>query len=581
MTSRYLNADEGEIVEIAKEPASGVNCNIRFHTSPPKQTPTAGTALVPTHQDPTTPKLFTPLSLRRIELQNRVLKHVFLSSINEHLDSSCQRSIATTHLQKTILSSRIESGSNSQEPTKQLQLKDGYDSTGYFASGTGRVKRAVSQPQSTTARKKPYTGSATEQLRLQNVPLAEQVRPRCFDDIVGQDSLIGPNGTLRRLIEQDELPHMILWGPPGSGKTTIARIIGPMMRRKVYEISSLTTTTTEYRDIVTKATQDVREGRKTSIVFCDEIHRLTRPQQDIFLDAVQRSKIALIGATTENPSLNIHHTLVYKCRVFTVTKPTTNDLVNILRRSMESQTHIKSSPLLDDEFLQYIAGFSDGDSRTALNVLEIATDLSTRPGMTKEKLKHSLTKSLLYDRSGDQHYDTISALHKSIRGSDPDAALYYLARMLQSGENPLFIARRLIVATSEDIGLANNVLQTYATSVYLLIEKLGIKDAQSALAQLVITMCLSKKSTRSYRGLNNALAAVKEPGMGDLPVPFHALDRRPELLREATRLMSTHSTQTQGGHESTQRFLPRALEGRKFLEDTYFLFKRDPDLSYG
>ncbi|XRM43067.1 DNA-dependent ATPase mgs1 [Aspergillus tubingensis] len=508
-------------------------------------------------------------------------KHVFSFRINEHLDSSCQRFIANSHLQNTISSSLIENGSNSPGRTKQFQLEDGYDSTGSFASGTGGVKRAVSQSQSTTARKKPYTGSATEQLRLQDAPLAEQVRPQCFDDIVGQDSLIGSNGTLRRLIEREELPNMILWGPPGSGKTTIVRIIGSMMRRKVYEISSLTTTTTEYRDIVTKATQDVHKGRKTSIVFCDEIHRLTRPQQDIFLDAVQRSKITLIGATTENPSLNIHHTLVYKCRVFTVTKPTTNDLVTILHRSIKSQTHMKSLPFLDDEFLQYIAGFADGDSRTALNVLEITTDLCTRLGMTKEKLKQSLTKSLLYDRSGDQHYDTISALHKSIRGSDPDAALYYLARMLQSGENPLFIARRLVVATSEDIGIANNVLKTYATSVYLMIEKLGIKDAQSALAQLVITMCLSKKSTRSYRALNNALAAVKEPGMGDLPVPFHALDRRPELLKEAARFMSSQSKQTQERQESTQGFLPRALEGRKFLEDTDFLFKRDPDLSYG
>lgn len=350
------------------------------------------------------------------------------------------------------------------------------------------------------------------------------------------------------------------------------------MRRKVYEISSLTTTTTEYRDIVTKATHD---GRNKSIIFCDEIHRLTRPQQDIFLDAMRRNKITLIGATTENPSLNIHHTLVYKCRVFTVAKPTTTDLATILRRSLISQTHLKSSPLLDDEFLQYIAGFADGDSRTALNVLEIATDLCRRPNMTKEKLKYSLTKSLLYDRSGDQHYDTISALHKSIRGSDPDAALYYLVRMLQSGENPLFIARRLIVATSEDIGLANNVLQTYATSIYLMIEKLGINDAQSALAQLVITMCLSKKSTRSYRGLNNALAAVKEPGMGDLPIPFHILDRRPELLREADRVVTTDSQQSQKRLPSTQGFLPHALEGRKFLEDTDFLFKRDPDLSYG
>ncbi|GJP95941.1 werner helicase interacting protein [Aspergillus niger] len=505
-------------------------------------------------------------------------KHVLLSEINEHLDSGCQKFIAITHLQSTISSTLSENDCNYLQPTEQRQSKENRKSTGPSASVTGSSKRAVSQPDSNTTRKKAHAGLATEQLHLRHAPLAEQVRPRCFDDIVGQKSLIGPNGTLRRLIEQDELPNLILWGPPGSGKTTIARIIGPMMRRKIYEISSLTTITTEYRDIVTKATHD---GRNKSIIFCDEIHRLTRPQQDIFLDAMRRNKITLIGATTENPSLNIHHTLVYKCRVFTVAKPTTTDLATILRRSLISQTHLKSSPLLDDEFLQYIAGFADGDSRTALNVLEIATDLCRRPNMTKEKLKYSLTKSLLYDRSGDQHYDTISALHKSIRGSDPDAALYYLVRMLQSGENPLFIARRLIVATSEDIGLANNVLQTYATSIYLMIEKLGINDAQSALAQLVITMCLSKKSTRSYRGLNNALAAVKEPGMGDLPIPFHILDRRPELLREADLVVTTDSQQSQKRLPSTQGFLPHALEGRKFLEDTDFLFKRDPDLSYG
>jgi putative ATPase len=515
-------------------------------------------------------------------------EHVVLSDINGHLDSGCQTFIAT-HLQSPTPSTLNETDCEqrerrtiTQETTEQLHLKHGHNSTVPLALNR-ELKRGVSQRESNSARKNSGTGSptelATERLNLRVAPLAEHVRPRCFDDIVGQESLIGPDGTLRRLIEQDHLPNLILWGPPGSGKTTIARIIAPMMRRKFYEISSLTTTTTEYQNIITKATQDLQEDRKTSIVFCDEIHRITRPQQDIFLDAVRRNRITLIGATTENPSLNIRHALVYKCRIFTVTKPTTNDIVVILRRLVESRS-LKSSPLLDDEFLQYIASFADGDSRIALNVVEIAADICRRPNMTKEKLKHSLTKSLVYDRSGDQHYDTISAFHKSIRGSDPDAALYYLVRMLQSGENPLFIARRLIVATSEDIGLANNALQTYATSVYLMIEKLGIKDTKSALAQLVITMCLSKKSTRSYRGLNNALAALKEPGTGDIPVPFHLLDRRPELLREAAQVITTDCKNFQGRLPSTQGFLPDPLKGRKFLEDTDFLFKRDPDLSY-
>ncbi|KAL4986251.1 DNA polymerase III, clamp loader complex, gamma/delta/delta subunit [Aspergillus falconensis] len=516
-------------------------------------------------------------------------KHIVLSKVNEHLDSGCQTFIAT-HLQSTASSTLIENGceqyesyTSPQETTEQHQLKDGYNSTVPLAVSR-MLKRAVPQEEPNAGRKKPDTRSlstelATKQLKLRVAPLAEHVRPQCFDDIVGQESLIGPNGTLRRLIEQDDLPNLILWGPPGSGKTTIARIIAPIMGRKFYEISSLTTTTTEYNSIVTKATQDAQEGRKTSIVFCDEISRITRPQQDIFLNAVRRNRITLIGATTENPSLNIRHALVYKCRIFTVAKPTTNDIAAILHRSVESQS-LKPSSLLDDEFLQYIANFADGDSRIALNVMEIAAGLCRQPNMTKEKLKHSLTKSLLYDRSGDQHYDTISAFHKSIRGSDPDAALYYLVRMLQSGEIPLFIARRLIVATSEDIGLANNALQTYATSVYMMIEKLGIEDTQSALAQLVITMCLSKKSTRSYRGLNNALAALKEPGMSDVPVPFHLLGCRSELLREAAGVTTTDCKQIQESLQSTQGFLPDLLKGRKFLEDTDFLFKRDPDLSY-
>ncbi|KAJ0425012.1 DNA polymerase III, clamp loader complex, gamma/delta/delta subunit [Aspergillus carlsbadensis] len=520
-------------------------------------------------------------------------EQVVLSDINGHLDSGCQKFIAT-HRQtpasfplndnETDCAQR-ESRAITLGTTERNPLKHSDNSTAPFA-----VKRnltsAVPQSQSSSASKSSDTGSGSrstgllaERRHLCVAPLAEQVRPRSFDHIIGQEPLIGPNGTLRRLIERDDLPNLILWGPPGSGKTTIARIIAPMMGRKVYEISSLTTTTTEYQRIVTEAAKDVHGDRETSIVFCDEIHRLTRPQQDIFLEAVRGKRITLIGATTENPSLNIRHALVYRCKVFTVAKPTTNDIAAILRRALESQT-LQPSQLLDDEFVQYIASFADGDSRTALNVVEIAADLCRRPDMTREKLKHSLTKSLLYDRSGDQHYDTISAFHKSVRGSDPDAALYYLARMLQSGENPLFIARRLVVAASEDVGLANNALQIYATSVYVMIEKLGISDTQSALAQLVVTMCLSKKSTRSYRGLNNALAALKEPGMSDVPVPFLLLDRRPELLSEAAQVIAADSENSQESIASAQGFLPGPLRGRKFLEDTDFLFKRDPDLAY-
>lgn len=516
-------------------------------------------------------------------------RQVGLSNINEHIDSRCQKFITTTQSREpssTVI--QYEKGqcrASSANPLQRIRQHDlnNSDKSNFLPSVNRVPKRSFSQQEPNTAGKPDLASTkpknTAKRLKPDVAPLADRVRPRCFDDIVGQDSLVGSDGPLRQLVEQDNIPNMILWGGSGTGKTTIARIIASMSRRNFYEINSTTTTTAEYKNIVSQAAQDMCEGRKNSIVFCDEVHRLTRPQQEIFLDAIRNNRIILIGATTENPSLNIHHTLVYKCKVFTLVKPTDNDLSIILRRAVDSQSP-HSSPFLDDEFIQYVAGFSDGDSRIALNLLEIAADVSKRDGITKETLKHSLTKSLLYDRSGDQHYDTISALHKSIRGSDPDAALYYLARMLKSGENPLFIARRLVVATSEDIGLANNALQTYATSVYSLIEKIGIEDAQASLAQLVITMCLSKKSTRSYRGLNNAFAALKEPGISDAPIPFHLLDRRPEISREAALRLNGARYQGQESLQGAQNCLPEALEGRKFLEDTDFLFKRDPDLTY-
>ncbi|KAJ5985826.1 werner helicase interacting protein [Penicillium canescens] len=515
-------------------------------------------------------------------------RHVGLSDINEHIDSSCQQFITAT-LSSEPSSAVIQYknwrcraiSTNPKQKIRQDEPKNP-ENPSLLLPAKRTFKRTFSQQEPNTAGKPnfaPTTPKNAAKRRKPDVaPLADRVRPHCFDDIVGQDSLVGPDGSLRQLVEQDNIPNMILWGGSGTGKTTIARIIALMSGRNFYEINSSMTATTEFKNVVSLAVQDSCKGRKNSIVFCDEVHRITRPQQDIFLDAIRSNKITLIGATTENPSLNIHHTLVYRCKVLTLVKPTDNDLSTILRRAVGLQSP-QPSYLLDDEFIQYVASFADGDSRIALNLLEIAADLSKRDGITKEALKHSLTKSLLYDRSGDQHYDTISALHKSIRGSDPDAALYYLARMLKSGENPLFIARRLVVATSEDIGLADNTLQIYATSVYSLIEKLGIQDAQASLAQLVITMCLSKKSTRSYRGLNNAFAALKEPGISDAPIPFHLLDRSPELLKEADERLEGDCYQGQENVQGVPECLPEALKGRQFLEDTDFLFKRDPDLT--
>ncbi|KAB8264169.1 DNA polymerase III, clamp loader complex, gamma/delta/delta subunit [Aspergillus pseudonomiae] len=497
-------------------------------------------------------------------------KTVLLAKINHHLDSGCK-----AFHEPVSFSNQLSLVPN-PDPSKP-SFTDVVDHKKQLDNTQPTIPTARPRIKESTKRKSSQHKSCEEgkeDLKPDNAPLAERVRPRSFDDIVGQTQLVGPNGAIRQRVQEDNVPNMILWGSSGTGKTTIARIIGSVSRRRFYEIGSTITTMTEYRSIIARASKDVDTERKPSIVFCDEIHRITTPQQDILLDAIRDGRITLIGATTENPSLTIRHGLVYKCIVYTLTKPKDADVQNMLHRVVEERG--LHSHLLDDGFLGYLSSFADGDCRLSLNLLEMVHDLSKRDGMTGERLRNSLTMHLNYDRSGDQHYDTISAFHKSIRGSHADAALYYLARMLKSGENPLFIARRLIVATSEDIGLANNVLQTYATSVYSVLEKLDILDAQASLAQLVIMLCLSKKSTRSYRGLNNAFACLKEPGAADASIPYHLLP----ISSEAKTIVEEGITHQSGYKRRKVNFLPECLEGQKFLEDTDFLFKRDPDLTY-
>ncbi|OGM42534.1 werner helicase interacting protein [Aspergillus bombycis] len=508
-------------------------------------------------------------------------KTVLLAKINHHLDSGCKAFYEPVSFSNQL---SLESDPGCGHPSN-ASFTDAVDHKKQLDNAQPiiptarprvkeRTKRKSGQHKSCKEAKEDYTTEHTRKSpKPDKAPLAERVRPRCFDDIVGQSHLVGLDGTIRQLVQDGNIPNMILWGSSGTGKTTIARIIGSVSRRRFYEIGSTITTVTEYRSIIAKASKDLDTERKPSIVFCDEIHRITTLQQDILLDTIRNGRIILIGATTENPSLTIRHGLVYKCTVYTLTKPKDTDVRNMLHRVVgEWDLH---SHLLDDGFLGYLSSFADGDCRLSLNLLEMAHDLSKRDGMTGERLRNSLTMHLNYDRSGDQHYDTISAFHKSIRGSDADAALYYLARMLKSGENPLFIARRLIVATSEDIGLANNVLQTYATSVYSVLEKLGIQDAQASLAQLVVMVCLSKKSTRSYRGLNNAFACLKEPGAVDASIPYHLLP----ISLEVKTMVEEDTTNPARYKRRKMNLLPECLEGRKFLEDTDFLFKRDPDLA--
>ena len=278
--------------------------------------------------------------------------------------------------------------------------------------------------------------AAPKRAKMSNVqraaPLAERMRPQTLDHVCGQD-LVGPNGVIRGLIDQNRVPSMILWSAPGTGKTTIARIVANMVGARFVEINSSSSGVAECKKIFHDAAHDLALTGRRTILFCDEIHRFSKAQQDVFLAPVESGQVTLIAATTENPSFRLASPLLSRCRTFTLAKLTEADILTIMNRAIASECDTRPA-LLNDDLLHYLAGFADGDARTSLNLLEIAIDLSQRTGMTEEGIKRSLTQTMVYDRAGDQHYDTISALHKSIRGSDPDATLYYLARMIQSGE---------------------------------------------------------------------------------------------------------------------------------------------------
>jgi putative ATPase len=411
-------------------------------------------------------------------------------------------------------------------------------------------------------------------------PLAERMRPHNFNDVFGQE-LVGPHGVLRSLIETDRVPSMILWGGSGTGKTTIARCIAHMVGSRFIELNATSSGVQEVKKIFTEAENDLKlTGRKT-IIFCDEIHRFNKAQQDVFLKPVEAGTITLIGATTENPSFKVVNALLSRCRTFTLQKLTTEDVGNILQRALRMEQSSSSTPpssLLDAELLAYLANFADGDARTALNLLELAISLSTRENITKSDIKASLTKTLVYDRAGDQHYDTISAFHKSVRGSDADAALYYLARMLQSGEDPLFIARRMVVIASEDVGLADNSLLTLATSTYTATQQIGMPEARIPLAHCAVALCQAPKSTRAYRGLNNAYAALREPGVAGLPVPIHLRNAPTRLMKDLGYGAEYKYNPNYKDGKVKQDYLPDDLLGRRFLEDRDLGTVVDPDL---
>ena len=510
-------------------------------------------------------------------------KHVRESLINQHIDSNCTSGVetesgppsSTAPLFKTPASKRDAFFPSTQPPSTAPETPSQPKKRPFADIQDVKSTTKDDQPNGTTPVAKKSKTSAFDRA----APLAERMRPKTLDEVYGQD-LVGPNGVLRGLIESDRVPSMVLWGHPGTGKTTIARLIATHVQARFIEINSTSTGVAECKRLFGEAKSELQlTGRKT-IIFCDEIHRFSKSQQDVFLGPVEAGHVTLIGATTENPSFKVQNALLSRCRTFTLTKLTEEDIIHILTDALNvsKDTYKPDTRLVTPDLLSYLSSFSDGDARTALNLLELAMNLSTRPKMTIETLKSSLTKTLVYDRSGDQHYDTISAFHKSIRGSSPDAALYYLARMIQSGEDALYIARRMVVMASEDIGLADNNMLTLATSTYAACEKIGLPECRINLAHCAVALALAPKSTRAYRGLGNAMSALKEPGVAGIPIPVHLRNAPTRLMKEMGYGAEYKYNPKYKDGRVKQEYLPERLHGRRFLEELDLGTEVDPEL---
>ncbi|KAG4304373.1 hypothetical protein PORY_002083 [Pneumocystis oryctolagi] len=403
------------------------------------------------------------------------------------------------------------------------------------------------------------------------LPLSEKVRPQTFDDFVGQEDLIGKHGLLRKLIENDKCPSFILWGKSGVGKTTLARIISRITNKQFKEFSA---TSSNICDIK-KAFDDAKKllsltGRKT-IIFVDEIHQFNKTQQNIFLPYIEKGIIILIGATTENPSFKINNALLSRCRVFVLQKLSSNHIYKILKNAILIIKQSYENPInIQDDILEYLANISDGDARIALNILEMILNFETNNQnmITKESIKNIFQRtSFVYDRVGDSHYDTISAFHKSVRGSDANAALYYLGRMLLGGEDPLYIARRMLRIASEDIGTSDNNALLLATSTYQAIQFVGMPEAEIFLAHATVYLAEAKKSTRVYSALNHVKHILKtEEGAFSAEIPLHIRNCPTALMKELGYGVGYKYNPLYKDGKVEQEYLPNTLKTRIFLD---------------
>jgi putative ATPase len=356
-------------------------------------------------------------------------------------------------------------------------------------------------------------------------PLAERLRPETLDGYVGQEHMLGPGKPLRRQLERDQLTSLILWGPPGVGKTTLARLIAHHTKADFVRFSAVLSGIKEVKEVMAQAERNRHYGRRT-VLFIDEIHRFNKAQQDAFLPYVEKGDVILIGATTENPSFEVNPALLSRTRVYALRALTSDEVVVLLKRGLQAL-----GLGADEELLEEIAVHSNGDARSAYNVIELAASAACEGRLTRQAVEDALQrKVLLYDKSGEEHFNLISALHKSVRSSDPDAALYWLARMLEAGEDRLYIARRLMRMAVEDVGMADPKALEQAVAAQQCIHFLGIPEGDQALAQLAVYLAVAPKSDAAYRALNEALATVRSTVAE--PVPMHLRNAPTRAMKE-------------------------------------------------
>ncbi len=395
-------------------------------------------------------------------------------------------------------------------------------------------------------------------------PLAERLRPKTLDEYIGQKHLVGPGAILRKMIDAGRISSFILWGPPGVGKTTLAQIIANKLETPFYTLSAVTSGVKDVREVIERAKSNRFFSQASPILFIDEIHRFSKSQQDSLLGAVETGTVTLIGATTENPSFEVIRPLLSRCQLYVLKSLEKEDLLELLHRAITTDTILKERHITVKE-TDAILRFSGGDARKLLNILELVVeaDSDKEVVITDEKVTERLQENpLAYDKDGEMHYDIISAFIKSIRGSDPDAALYWLARMIEGGEDPKFIARRLLISASEDVGLANPNALLLANAAFEAVTKIGWPEGRIPLAEVTVYLATSPKSNSAYEGIGNALETVRETG--NLPVPLHLRNAPTKLMKELGYGKDYKYAHAYKGNFVEQQFLPDGAEKSRF-----------------